>query len=272
MTTETIETTPSEPVAAPEQVEEQTESPAEPIEAEPEAAAAPDDAAAAQQVTAEPPGITRDEVERLIEERATRIREDEREQERRRRQIENSRRDRVERERIEAQQEAIDTLKAALGARGVYELPDDAAMAAISRITQKQAARIQQNQLDMIDDAMEWIAAPLFNNGNAELPEHAQEAAQRLSPKVQKVIDAVRPVIEKQSREGYVKESDIPKLVEAEIARRAAKGREGKEELQRVDGSAPSTIDRSLEAITDRIISNSYDAEDEKIWRERFQR
>ena len=34
-----------------------------------------------------------------------------------------------------ADQEAMDTLKAALGAKGVYEVPDDAALSAINRIT-----------------------------------------------------------------------------------------------------------------------------------------
>jgi hypothetical protein len=68
----------------------------------------------------------------------------------------------------------------------------------------------------------------------------------------------------------FIPKADLPKLVDAEIQRRNAVARQGKEPLKRVEGTATPNIDRSLEAVTQRIISNTFDDQDSEIWNSRF--
>ena len=243
MVSEVVETPTEVPQADPVPTEAQTEAP-EAIAPE-SAADAPAEAAATElQVEVEAPKpeyLTREDAERLVEERAEKIRADEREAERRRRQTENARRAKQEQDQRESDQEAVDTLKAALGAKGIYEVPDDAALAAINRIASKKAERLATANLDTVDAAWEFIAAPVYGQ-TVELSDEAEPAARRLAPKIQHLIDTIKPQIEANARKGYIAESELSARVDAEIARRNAKAREGQTELARPEGAPASTV------------------------------
>lgn len=261
MTTETIETAPAP--ADPEPQTVQTETPATEVVAE-SAAVEPEAAAVPQVEVTEPEKpnyITREEWERERAEVAAKAAADALEQDRRRRQTENARRAKAEAEQREADQEAIDTLKAALGAKGVYEVPDEAAISAINRITAKKAERLASNSLDVMEQAWDFLTAPAYGK-EVDLDESAEAAARRLGPKVQHLVNTIRPAIEAEARKGYIPESEIPARVEAEITRRNAQKREGTTELRRPEGEPPSNKDMSPHAIVNRIISGDADDAD----------
>ncbi len=260
MTTETIETAPAP--ADPEPQAVQTEIPATEVVAD---AAVEPEAAAVQQVEVTEPEkpnyITREEWEKERAEVAAKAAAEALELDRRRRQTENARKAKAEAEQREADQEAIDTLKAALGARGVYEVPDEAAISAINRITAKKAERLASNSLDVMEQAWDFLTAPAYGK-EVDLDESAEAAARRLGPKVQHLVNTIRPAIEAEARKGYIPESEIPARVEAEITRRNAQKREGTTELRRPEGEPPSNKDMSPHAIVNRIISGDADDAD----------
>jgi len=241
LTTETIEI-PATP-ADPEPQQTETKIPATEVVAE---GAAPEpEVAAVQQVEVTEPEkpnyITREEWEKERAEVASKAASDALEQDRRRRQTENARKAKAEADQKDADQEAMDTLKAALGAKGVYEVPDDAALSAINRITAKKAERLASNTLDSMDAAWDWLTAPAYGKTDAELDDSAVAAAQRLGPKVQNFFNTIRPAIEAEARKGYIPESELSARVDAEISRRNAQKREGTEELKRPPEGAPAS-------------------------------
>ena len=257
MTSQVIES----PVTTdPEPQETQTELPETPVVTE-QAAEEPEAAAVPQVEVTEPEKpdyITRADWERERTEVAQRAASDALESDRRRRQTENARRAKQEFEAVNARQEAVDTLKASLGARGIYEVPDDAAVNAITRIASKQAERMAHASLDTVDEAWDYLTAPAYGK-QVDLDDSFELAAKRLAPKVQHLVDTIRPTIEKQAREGYIAQADLGKWYEAETARRNAKGREGKEELKRVEGTPSSANNGSLENWDTRVAHQGED-------------
>ena len=253
MTTETIETPATQADPEPEtQTEEPT---AEPV-AEPAAETSPEAAAAPTQVEVveaeKPDYMTRADWEREKAELVQRTAADTLEADRRKRQTENARRAKAEQDARESEQEAVDTLRAALGAKGIFEVPDDAALAAINRIASKKAERLSKASLDTLDDAWDYITAPAYGK-KVDLADEAEPAASRLVPKVQHLIDAIRPAIETKAREGYIAEAELPKYVEAEIAKRAANGRKGQEEVPHVEGTPTLSHANTLEGWEARV-------------------
>lgn len=247
MVTQVIETPAAPASTDPEPAEVQTEEPAtEPVV---EPAAEPGDAAAVTQVEVTPPTqpeyMTKADWEKEKAEVASRAASDALEADRRRRQTENARRAKQDQEQAASDQEAVDTLKAALGAKGIYEVPDDAALSAINRIASKKAERMANASLDVVTEAWDYLTAPAYGK-NVELADHFEAAAKMLGPKVQHLVDAIRPAIEAKAREGWIKEADLPKRYEAMDAARAAKGREGQTELQRVEGAPSGRTDAEM--------------------------
>lgn len=241
MTTETIETAPA---PADPEPQEQKETQIPMTEVITDAAPEPEAAAVPQVEVTEPEKpnyITREEWEKERADVAAKAAAEALELDRRRRQTENARRAKAEAEQREADQEAIDTLKAALGAKGVYEVPDEAAISAINRITAKKAERLASNSLDVMEQAWDFLTAPAYGK-EVDLDESAEAAARRLGPKVQHLVNTIRPAIEAEARKGYIPESEIPARVEAEITRRNAQKREGTEELKRPEGAPASNV------------------------------
>ena len=218
-----------------------------------------------------PDYITRADWEKERAEVAQRAAAEALESDRRRRQTENARRAKQEQDQRESDQEAIDVLKASLGAKGIYEVPDDAALNAVNRIASKKAERLAASALDTMDEGWDYLTGPAYGK-DVPFDDAFGQFANRFAPKLQHLVDQIRPAIEANARKGYIPESELPKRIEDAIAARAAKSREGKEELKRVNGSPAPNTDRSLEAVTNRIISNSHDQEDERIWNDRFGR
>ena len=263
MVTEVIET----PVeTAPEVQPVETDAPTPVVEGD---APAAEPAAEPLQVEVtepeKPEYMTRADWEREKESVAKRAADEALEADRRRRQTENARRAAQEKRDTEDRAELIDTVKAAFGAQGIYEVPDEAVIKAIDRTVSKRAAQLGTQNLDVIESALDYITAPAFGQ-QVDLSDDAEPAARRLAPKIQSLIDQIRPQIEAKAREGYIAESDLPKRVEAEIARRNAKGREGQTELKRPEGTVSSNRDNSPQAIINRIISGEADDKDREAY------
>lgn len=239
MVTEQVEA--PAPTTDPEpQVEPQTETP--PAEPEERAAAEPEAAAVQQVSVTEPEYVTREELERERQNAAAAALE----ADRRRRQTENARKAALEKKAQEDQAELIDTVKAAFGARGIYEVPDDVVVGAVDRVAKKRLDQLSEGLLTRVDEAWDYITAPAYGKDVA-LSLDAEATVKLLFPKVQGLIDAIRPQLETEARKGYIAESDLPKRVEAEIARRNAQKRQGEEDVAHVEGSpAPTKSDNEL--------------------------
>lgn len=230
---ETAET----PVPAPETPAEETETQL-PLEGD-EGAAPEPEAAAELQVSAvepeKPQYVTREEFEQQLAAERQRAAAEALELDRRRRQTENARKAAAEQRAAEERAEARDAIKAAFGASGVYEIPDETVYTAIERVARKQAQGLLSAQADTVDQAFDYIVAPVYGQ-QVDLEESFEPAARKLAPKVQSLIDTIRPQIEAEARKGWISEAELPARVEAEIARRNAKKREPETELQRVEG------------------------------------
>jgi hypothetical protein len=275
MTTETLETVASPPEQAdPEIVEQQeTETP----EAESAAPESTEAAAPAQiEVTeAEKPDyVTRAELEerdRLVAERAA---ADALELDRRRRQTEGARKAQQQERAQQRLSRVVDTAKASLGAQGIFEDPGPAIINAIDREVEDRVTEVMRERSEPIDAAWEYITLPVargrvltdaeINAAFSELGDHEQEAVKRLQPRVQALINNMRPVIEAEARKGYVAEKDLPKKLEELQAARAAKSRNGETDIVRVEGQ-PAVIDRSIAAVNTRVSKGIYDEEDARI-------
>lgn len=223
-------------------VQTETETPVETPEVPAEGAAPEEPEAAAQIEVTEPTKpdyITREEWEKERREVAERAAAEALEADRRRRQTENARKAQAEQKRIERQARTIDTVKASFGARGIYEIPDEAVVTAIQRVAQDEAESLTTESLELVERAFDYLTAPAYGK-EADWDDALAPAAGKLQPKLQHLINTVRPAIEAAAREGYIHKDELPKHVEAEIARRNAKAREGQEDLKRT-GPAPAT-------------------------------
>jgi len=262
--TETRTETPVDP--EPPQVETETPTPTETVGDE---SAAPEAEAAAPEVPQvevtepeKPDYITREEWEK---ERQA-IARDAREQERRRRQTENARKAHQEQRDREEQQEAVDTIRAALVSQGIDPqiVTEEGVQRTVDRLARKKADRMAAEALQTIEPAWDYLTGV-----EADLDEQAAGAAKLLYPRLQALVNQIKPQIEAEARKGYIAESDLPQRVEAEIARRKAKAREGQEELKRPEGQ-PSVSDTSTVAERlDRIGTSRETPADRQWWNER---
>lgn len=242
MVTETIETpvqTDQEPVET-----TQTETPATEVVAEGAAGESTETAAVTQvEVTpAEKPDyMTRADWDREkaeIEQHAAAAALD---TDRRRRQTEGARKATQERRDFEDLAELHDTAKAAFGAAGVFEIPEEPIVKAVDRMVRKRSEQIASGALDAVAPVLEYLGGT-----TDELSDEYTAAARHLRPAIQAFVDRARTLIETNARKGYIAESELPAKVkagvDAALAARAATGREGQEELKRVDGAPSSTV------------------------------
>lgn len=255
--------------AVPAEVETQVP-PADPVV---EDAAPPEEPAAAGELQVEaaptpPSSLTREEIEALVESKAEKIRADEREAERRRRQTEGARRAAAEKRESEERADLRDQIRAAFIEEQGMAPPTEKIEASIDRFVRKRADQLTSSSLDTVDQAFDYIVAPIYGQ-SPDLDDSFEPAARRLAPKVQAMINAMRPQIEAKAREGYIAESELPKRVEAEIARRAAKGREGQTELVRPEGVPSVNDNSSIADRLDRIGTARETPADRQWWNER---
>lgn len=255
MTTQVIEETPA-PQADPETPQVETEEPTTEPVAEPAAPEAEPAAAPQVEVTEpeKPEYMTKADWEREKAEVASRAAADALEADRRKRQTENARKAAQEKRDKELHDEAVDVARATFAAElGVSpaSIPDDLIDKAISRVARRQAESISASALDGLDNAWDYVAAPAHGT-TVELDPDAQGLAKRLLPKMQGFVDAVTDKITAKAREGYIAESELPRLKQQWAEERAANGRKGQEELKRVEGT-PAMNTNTLEAWETRI-------------------
>ena len=261
MVSETLVETPPEIPTDPEPLEQETETP-KPVEGEEGAAPAEDAAAVAQVevITPEKPDyITREEWEKERDEVARQAAEKALEEDRRRRQTENARKAQQEERHKARIQSTVDTVRTAMVARGLdaEAVTDQTVITAIDRVAQERAEALAGEQASLLGEAWDFITAPVYEQ-KVDLDGSFEPAARLLAPRVQHLIDTIRPQIEAKAREGYIAESDLPQRVEAEIARRAAVSRVGQEELKRVEVT-PAATANTLEAWETRVAHQGED-------------
>src|SRR3990167_1498436 len=263
------ETEPETPTD-PEPPQQETETPT-PVEGE-EGAAPAEDAAAVAQVEVTPPEkpdyITREEWEKERDEVARQAAEKALEEDRRRRQTEKARKAQQEERHKARIQSTVDTVRTAMVARGLdaEAVTDQTVITAIDRVAQERAEALAGEQASLLGEAWDFITAPVYEQ-KVDLDGSFEPAARLLAPRVQHLIDTIRPQIEAKAREGYIAESDLPQRVEAEIARPAAKAREGQTELQRPAATPTSTVMswESYQALPDEAKLAMPDAERRQI-------
>lgn len=225
--------------------EPQTVPPEEPSEL----VAAPDEpAAAAPQIAVtepeKPDYLTRTEWEKEKAEVAQRAAADALERDRRQRQTAEARRVNREKREAEERAETADIVRATLASRlGVdpQQVGDETIITAIDRAASRKAQTLSAGVLDTVDAAFDYLTAPAYGK-DVDLDDGAEEAAKRLGPKLQHLVNTIRPAIEAEARKGYIAEADLPKHVEAAIAVRNAKARKGTEELKRVEGQPAAGV------------------------------
>lgn len=185
-----------------------------------------------------PDYLTRAEWEKEKAEVAARAAQDALEADRRRRQTENARKAAQEKREAEERAETLDVVRATLSAKlGVLpeQITDDIVDTAINRAARKRADGMTASVMETVSAAFEYLEAPAYGK-EAEWSDEFGPAAAVLGPKMQALINHIRPQIEENARKGWISEADLPARVEAEIARRNAKSREGQEELKRPEG------------------------------------
>jgi hypothetical protein len=176
------------------------------------------------------------------------------------------------RKREDADREELhDALQAALGAAGYVDVPVETVRRVGERFINKRYDQIANKEVGEVRNALVWIRE-LAEQGKSTkaLSPRAYQYAQQL----QGSFGAIFEKLKEQARTSpdLIPQDKLGELVEAEIEKRNARNRAGKTNIKRTDGDPAPTIDRSLEAVTNRIISNSHDKEDEEIWNRRFKR
>ena len=210
-----------------------------------------------------PQGLTpeqRAEAERIVDERSERIRAGVLEEERNRRRTQAAREAQAAERAEKRLKRTVDTVKVALVSRN-YDpdvATDESVIAAIDAVAQDRAESLVGEQASLVGEAWDFIAAPVYGK-EVELDPSFEPAAKLLAPKVQHLIDTIRPQIEAQARKGWIAESDLPARVDAEIARRAAKGREGQTELARPSGQPAAANHGSIEYWEQRVAHEGED-------------
>ena len=246
MVAETIETTPQQADPEPQAVE--TEAPATEVVAE-GAAPEPEAAAAPEQVTITEPEKTRADWEREKSEVARTAAAEALDLDHRRRQTEGARKVQREKREAEMKAESIDIARATLGLSPEYAT-DEIVDKAITRAARKQAEILIGDPIENADQALDWIAAPLFGKPSTpkeDLDETVQRFVGPLYQRIEAIVNKITPAIEargvEKARAEWEKEraAEVKAGVEATLAARAATGRAGEEELRRVDGTAPTT-------------------------------
>jgi len=265
MVSETLVETPPEIPTDPEPLEQETETPA-PVEGEEGAAPAEEAAAVVPQVEVTPPEkpdyITREEWEKERDEVARQAAEKALEEDRRRRQTENARKAQQEERHKARIQSTVDTVRTAMVARGLdaEAVTDQTVITAIDRVAQERAEALAGEQASLLGEAWDFITAPVYEQ-KVDLDGSFEPAARLLAPRVQHLIDTIRPQFEeKAAKEAVAKyiAEEQPKAVEAEIARRAAVSRVGQEELKRVEVT-PAATANMLEAWETRVAHQGED-------------
>lgn len=231
------------PVEATDQTPQEAP-PTEIVEETPDAAEVPEEAAVeepAQIESTEERRYTQEELNQISRQSAQNAIE----YDRRMRQSENARRAAdAQREQREAT-ELRDTTEVILSkAEREGWTEERRATALIERISNKRAGFDVERAQGEMQQALAWVTAPLRGDSRSYEEFGLSPTADAFARAIQPHLNQIMSAGQSAALEGYIPQSDLPKLVDAEIARRNAKNREGKTELKRVDGT-PSPNDTS---------------------------
>lgn len=278
-----LETVPADlPVSDPVQTE--TPEPTEPVA--PERAADDDAEAAAPEVAEpEPAPLTQAERETIRAEALEAARQEARQEAaeneqkaQRRRQSENARREADIKRTADEKAELSDTVVATLGRAGYHDVDPEMVSTVIDRSFAKKSGHVVQQTLADVTEAMAYVG----EGGDWDaLPPRVQDAARRIAPQLHSWVNAaadkiaeaaVKQEVPNLTAKQLAEMADpaaLKELVDSQIAARNATGRSTQTEVKRVDG-VPSTADRGIQAVTHRIANNDGDAEDRRLWKERY--
>lgn len=213
--------------------EEQTEA----LEVDLGDAAEPQEEAAAPVEEAEKP-LTKAELESLLAEREERIRREAEERAaervRRERQREQGRIANEQRQQQADDAEAQELLSAQLVRLGLPEADPTIVKPLLDRYAQKRETQVTQRTLGRISEAFSAAAADVLGTDyDGDLDPVADSYRLRFVPFVEQMMEQAKTRIAKSG--DYIHKADLPKLVDAEIAKRQAQ----KPPVKRVEG-APS--------------------------------
>lgn len=234
----------------------------------PDAAAEPVEEAAAPEVetpdTEPEKPLTRAEIEAMLRQERQEAERTAAEKIRRERQREEGRRAAEAQRTAQEKQELAEVLGVELYKRGLSETNPDELMPILDRYASKREGHVTNRTLQEVAQAFEFAAADVLGlETDIDLSPRAETYAASLQPFVESIFQrALAGVAESGD---FIPKKDLAKYVDAEIERRNAKAREGKEPLKRVEGNAAPTVDNSYEARLDRI-SKGRETEDDRTW------
>lgn len=219
----------------------------------PDAAATEVEEPAAAEPTPEPEPdekpLTRAEIEAMLRAERQEAERAAAEKLRRERQREEGRRAAEAQRTQQEKAELAEVLGVELYKRGLAETDPNELMPILDRYASKREGHVTNRTLQEVAQAFEWAAAETLGlETDLDLSPRAETYAQSLTPFVQSVYQrAIDGIVESGD---FIPKKDLSKYVDAEIERRNAKAREGKEPLKRVEGApvASDTFER-LESI-----------------------
>lgn len=260
MVTEPIEAPEVEEVPAPEVEEAPDVQFDEP--SEPEAEEAPDPvaelkaqiAALEEKLASQPAPKSESEIAATLEER---LRRQEEERARQRQQEQDDR------------EELHDSIRATLMASGYSDVEPETVRKTAERFINKRYDQIANKEAGSVRNALVWLRDN-FQNGRSDVVLSQRESG--YASQLAESFNNIMQLMKEQATGDFIPKAELSRHVDAEIERRNAASRNGKKPLKSPEGAPADTLDRSLEAVTQRIISNQQDAEDEEIWNKRFRR
>ncbi len=250
--------------------EEQTQSAPEvtfpDVAADPvEEAATPEPEAPAPAEEPETP-LTRAEIEAMLRERETVAEQRAAERLRRDRQREEGRKAAEATRSQQEKAELAEVMGLELYKLGIPDASPESIMPILDRYASKREGHVTNRTLQEVAQAFEYAAAETLGlESDLDLSPRAESYATSLTPFVQSVYQrAIDGIVDSGE---FIPKKELSRYVDAEIERRNAKAREGKEPLRRMEGNAPSLIDRSHEATIARIAAGKHDPTDEQYYR-----
>lgn len=140
---------------------------------------------------------------------------------------------------------------------GIPDASPDSIQPILERYASKREGHVTNRTLQEVAQAFEYAAAETLGlESDLDLSPRAETYAQSLQPFVQSVYQ--RAIDGVTASGDYIPKAELSKYVDAEIERRNAKAREGKEPLRRVEGT-PVTTDNSLASWEQRVAHQGED-------------
>lgn len=156
--------------------------------------------------------------------------------------------------------ELNESLQAVLVTKGYTEVSAEDVRSVGERFINKRYDQIQNRTVTEVTDALTWVKEAAMEQPHTKnLSPKAQRYASDLLDSFNAIYGVLKTRAEEGARSGYIPESELPAKVEAEIAKRNAKSREGQEELKRPAAQQPAGNTNSLEYWDTRVAHEGED-------------